>query len=92
MTLDSYCDHWNIGAIDFVKLDVEGSESRVLAGAEKVLSRGAPVVLMEVNRKATERADQSLNGLSLLLRVMGFTIFRIGKSSDGLGSLRTSQI
>ncbi len=46
-------DHWlrerEIGRVDFIKLDVEGGELDVLAGAEKLLAtQPRPVVLAEV--------------------------------------------
>lgn len=40
MTLDHYCQINNIGNIDILKLDVQGSELSVLHGAEKLLSEG----------------------------------------------------
>jgi FkbM family methyltransferase len=38
MTLDSYCEQERIGRIDFLKIDVEGAEEQVLAGATRLLS------------------------------------------------------
>ncbi len=39
-TLDSFCEKNSILAIDFLKLDVEGNEYKVLAGAKKTLEEG----------------------------------------------------
>lgn len=43
-TLDSVLDEAGVGSIDFLKIDVEGAEGRVLAGLD--LTRRRPVVLL----------------------------------------------
>jgi hypothetical protein len=40
-TLNQYCEDRNIGAIDFLKLDVEGHELEVLKGATRMLNSGS---------------------------------------------------
>jgi FkbM family methyltransferase len=47
MTLDEFVDRKGIDRIDFVKLDVDGSEAGVLAGAANTLRHFRPRVLME---------------------------------------------
>jgi FkbM family methyltransferase len=47
ITLDEFVDHKGIERIDFVKLDVDGNEAGVLAGAANTLRRFRPRVLME---------------------------------------------
>jgi len=44
-TLDDYAAHHGIGAIDFLKIDVEGHELSVLRGAERMLSAGAITIV-----------------------------------------------
>lgn len=47
-TLDSYCKRKNIQYIDFLKIDVEGAELKVLMGAREILSSNhKPVILVE---------------------------------------------
>ncbi len=46
-TLDAFVDQSGINRIDFVKLDVDGNEASVLAGAVNTLRRFRPRVLME---------------------------------------------
>jgi hypothetical protein len=49
VTLDDYCARCGIDRIDVLKVDVEGAESLVLAGAADLLARRAiAVVLIEV--------------------------------------------
>lgn len=47
ITLDAFVDRKGIDRIDFVKLDVDGNEADVLAGAANTLRRFRPRVLME---------------------------------------------
>jgi FkbM family methyltransferase len=44
-TLDSCISH----RIDFVKIDVEGSELLVFKGAERILAKDRPLILVEIN-------------------------------------------
>jgi hypothetical protein len=44
-TLDSCVSHH----IDFIKMDVEGSEPSVIAGAERILAEDRPTMLVEIN-------------------------------------------
>ena len=37
--IDSYCEENNISEIDFIKIDTQGSESKILLGMEKMLSK-----------------------------------------------------
>ena len=39
-TIDSYLERNNISSIDFLKIDVEGNELKVLHGAKNALSKG----------------------------------------------------
>lgn len=48
-TLDDFCDENNVGFVDFLKIDVQGSEFRVLKGAHKALSgKRVGVIQLEV--------------------------------------------
>jgi FkbM family methyltransferase len=47
ITLDEFVERGAINRIDFVKLDVDGNEADVLAGAVSTISRLRPRVLME---------------------------------------------
>jgi FkbM family methyltransferase len=44
-TLDACVSH----RVDFIKLDVEGSELLVFRGAERILARDRPLILVEIN-------------------------------------------
>lgn len=46
ISLDDYCNSNAIDAIDFLKIDVEGAEANVLAGASQIISRSPKLVMM----------------------------------------------
>jgi hypothetical protein len=53
--LDELIDEGAVLPPDFVKVDVEGAERMVFAGARGMLDRAdAPIVLFEVNQRAAE--------------------------------------
>ena len=49
MTLDAFVDEHDLQRIDLIKIDVEGFEPEVLAGARRTLERFHPSVLLEFN-------------------------------------------
>ncbi len=80
-TVDDVCRDRGIERVSFLKIDVEGFESSVLAGAEQVLERDRPSLLLEIEdrhlgkygRTAAEVAD------SLTARGYGMFAWRSGR-------------
>lgn len=54
-TLDSYIQRRNIRQIDFIKIDVEGSERDVLSGGSNLLNEFRPVIMIEMADESTQR-------------------------------------
>ncbi len=65
-TLDSMIS----GPIDFVKIDVEGMEMRVLAGAERLIKQWKPLIFIEI-------ANANTTTFVEWLAVMGYKVLRI---------------
>ncbi len=60
-TLDTYCEQNGIRQIDFLKIDTEGLEPFVLAGATRILADGKiPFVLVELCPNLLARAGSSV--------------------------------
>lgn len=51
-SVDDLVEELHIPKVDFIKIDVEGAELDVLAGAEKTLARWRPMLIMEFNSYA----------------------------------------
>ena len=74
--LDAIIARLSLARVDFVKIDVEGAEARVIAGASTVLSSMRPVLLLEVNDKALRAQGNCADSLIGTLRgELGYEIF-----------------
>lgn len=73
--LDSVMARLGLPRVDFVKIDVEGAEARVIAGAMTVLTSMRPLLLLEVNDKALRDQGNSAASLVGSLRDLKYEIF-----------------
>jgi FkbM family methyltransferase len=48
LTVDAIAATYGIEAVDIIKMDVEGHELKAIAGAEKIISNGSPIIFYEV--------------------------------------------
>jgi len=89
ITLDTFCEERGIDHVDLLKIDVEGAEPLVLAGAGKLLARGdIDVILSEVRLVRSYEGQLLLHELTTLLAEHGFrpyTIYPFSESAIGQG-------
>jgi FkbM family methyltransferase len=76
-TLDSLVAERGIRSLDVVKIDVEGTESRLLRGGSHVMTALRPIVLFEASEKSLKPQGTSLSELTTLFREAGYTILAI---------------
>ena len=79
-TLDAYAGIMGLPRIDFLKLDVEGSEFDVLRGGERVIRMGPapPVLFVELNPGACRQAGFSIHEMIHWLDAeAGYRFYRV---------------
>jgi FkbM family methyltransferase len=78
-TLDAFAAEERLPRIDMVKIDVEGAELEVLRGAEGVLRRFRPLLLVELNPSALRRRGAEPNALLDALAALGYETWEVGR-------------
>lgn len=76
-TLDALADELSLARMDLVKIDVEGFEASVLAGARKSLLRWKPAVIFEINTDTLKRSGQPIDGAWRELEALGYSFFKL---------------
>jgi len=71
-TLDCWRTTRSIGRIDFLKMDVEGAEYRVLQGGRAAIEATRPMIWIEANEVCLSRDGKSVALLLGLLREWGY--------------------
>jgi FkbM family methyltransferase len=74
-TLDNFCVKQGLRRVDLVKIDVEGSEFQVIQGARKTLAQYRPVLMIEFNEDALQRAGTSVEQLQNALADLDYRLF-----------------
>jgi FkbM family methyltransferase len=74
MTLDAFLAGRGAGRIDLVKMDVQGAEGRVLAGAQALLAQPGLRVLLELWPRGLENAGTDAGAMLRGLASAGFTV------------------
>lgn len=57
VSIDKYCSINNISSVDFIKLDVEGAEPAVLAGASEQIKKHKPAMAISIYHGASQFWD-----------------------------------
>jgi FkbM family methyltransferase len=72
--LDSLVLERGLSRVDFIKIDVDGQEARVLRGARETLSRHRPPVFFELTPSLVEEGGDSVGELFGSLLALGYVI------------------
>jgi FkbM family methyltransferase len=82
-TLDGFAAETALTRLDFLKLDVEGAERRVLEGSRRVLRDMRPMILFEASESALQGQASSLPDLLAFLRSQDYRLYAF---SGGTGT------
>jgi FkbM family methyltransferase len=73
LSLDALVDELRLKRIDLIKLDVDGHEGTVLAGAKRTLARFAPQILIEIAPYLQDRRPGGFDRLLAQIKSLGYT-------------------
>ena len=76
MRLDDYYERHGITACDFIKIDTDGNEFKVLRGARGVLERFRPVLCMELGAYTLQRVGDDLSAMVAHIQSLGYKVCR----------------
>ncbi len=76
-TLDRFCEERAVTRLDFLKIDVEGFEDRVLQGDRQSIERFKPGILIELNPSTLTLQGVTLDTVVDLLRGYGYRLYEI---------------
>jgi FkbM family methyltransferase len=81
-TLDTVVTRLGLPQVDFIKIDVEGGEANVIAGARTVLASMRPLLMMEINDGALRAQGSSESSLLATLHgELGYEILVFSTTS-----------
>lgn len=72
VSIDEYVHDSGLKKVDVIKIDVEGAELDVLAGASKTIECSQPIVVMEVNRNALQAAGRHVSEVTEFWEMCGY--------------------
>jgi FkbM family methyltransferase len=90
-TLDRLVKAERLSRLDGVKLDLEGSEARALAGARRVIDEFRPLLQIELSEDALRLQDSSRAAIVDLLRSVGYRLFVFDRTSGQLRRARSTK-
>lgn len=78
ITLDDYCQRQGVRRVDFIRMDIEGAELKALRGAEQIIDRDHPHVLIEIHPIMLEtRFGGSAQAVLDIFQSRGYRMFAL---------------
>lgn len=82
ITLDSYIEEKKLNRVDFMKIDVEGFEMKVLLGGKKTLQKYFPELYIEIDDFNLKKQNNSAQEMLDFLGEMGYTIHDVATGNQ----------
>ena len=96
VTLDSYCSEVGLSRVDFLKVDVEGAEPKVITGARQLLSNGERkprLIMLELHEGMLRRFGSSVREMTAVMETYGYQPFVcIGADLVPLANVQHAQV
>lgn len=78
ITLDKFCAEHGVDRVDFIRMDIEGAEQKALEGANEILDRDRPHVLLEIHPIMLQaRFGGSAEAVVALFQRRGYRMFAL---------------
>jgi len=77
VSLDQFVEEERIERVDVIKMDIEGGEYRAFGGAQRILRRDHPLLLVEFNARTAEQAHWKLASLHDLLLAYDYKSYEL---------------
>lgn len=90
-TLDAVVTAHGLDRVDFIKLDVQGAEPLVLAGAGETLARFSPDLLMEVSPEDLRFLGTDGRALCASVEALGYSLFDL-RPDGSMRALRAADL
>ena len=79
VSLDDFISKRNIGKVDVIKMDIEGGEFDAIRGAEQLINRDHPLLLVEFNSILADHAGWKLKDLYDYIVSFGYKAYELKK-------------
>lgn len=86
ITLDKLCEDLELMSIDFVKIDAEGAEAKILQGGLEKIQEHRPSFLIEILPTALSAQGNSSNDVLGPLLSFGYRVFGVDRKRGGLNA------
>jgi FkbM family methyltransferase len=80
LALTRTIDSFNLERLNFIKIDIQGSEVKALMGAKKTISKFKPYMFIEIERQHLLAMNTSAKELIELILSLGYSLYRIENS------------
>ncbi|MFC1485563.1 FkbM family methyltransferase [Candidatus Latescibacterota bacterium] len=87
ITIDKFVYTRSLGKIDMIKLDIEGWEYKALTGAQEVLKKYRPALIVEVIEKTLYDNRNPISQLEPFLSNLGYSFYEIDEETADLSPI-----
>lgn len=77
-SLDAFVNSADVDKLDFIKIDTEGYDAKIIRGGKQTIERYRPIILFEVNFLAHQKANEDIDSIREMLVRLGYRFFTVG--------------